>query len=211
MASIKPYKINISNYRLERLMQKLALADFPDHENGLEDDSWVKGPPVGEIKRLVEVWQTVYNWRGVESRLNQLPQFMASIDIASLGALDIHFVHKKSTMADAIPLLFLHGWPGSFYEVSRIIDPLVQGDDKTGPSFHVVAPSLVDFGFSSPSKVNTSTFRFGIILTSVLTICRWDLALSTMRRLMTNSCRTLAITITVSLLTTCESLFNTTN
>ncbi|KIL92414.1 hypothetical protein FAVG1_04825 [Fusarium avenaceum] len=152
MVSIKPYKINVSSYRLDRLMQKLALTDFPDQENGLKDDLWIRGPPVDEIKRLVEVWQTAYNWRDVENQLNQLPQFMAPIDIAGFEALDIHFVHKKSTKADAIPLLFLHGWPGSFYEVSRIIDPLVQGDDNTGPSFHVVAPSLVDFGFSSPSK-----------------------------------------------------------
>jgi hypothetical protein len=196
MASFKPYNINISASRLERLMQKLALADFPNQDD-LEDDSWTKGPPVREIKRLVDVWQTVYNWRDVEARLNQLPQFLMSIDIADFGALDIHFVHKKSTKADAIPLLFLHGWPGSFYEVSRIINPLVQGDDKTGPTFHVVAPSLVDFGFSSPSKASLSILSIGIILTSVLTIQRWDLASSTTRRYMTSSCAILAITTTV--------------
>lgn len=199
MASIKSYKINISSYRLERLMQKLALADFPDQEDELENHSWIKGPPVGEIKRLVEVWKTVYNWRDVETLLNQLPQFMTSINITGFEALDIHFVHKKSTEEDAIPLLFLHGWPGSVYEVSKIIDPLVQGDDNTGPSFHVVAPSLVDFGFSSASKVNMSTLRFSPILTSVLTISRWDSALSTMRRYTINLCKTLAITIMVCL------------
>ncbi|KAJ4005922.1 hypothetical protein NW752_001167 [Fusarium irregulare] len=152
MTSIKPYKINISPSRLERLMQKLALADFPDPDY-LEKDSWTKGPPVREIERLVDAWQTVYNWRDVEARLNELPQFMTPIDISDFGAFNIHLVHRKSTKADAIPLLFLHGWPGSFYEVARIINPLIQGDDNAGPTFHVVAPSLIDFGFSSPSKV----------------------------------------------------------
>ena len=112
-----------------------------------------KGPPVREIKRLVDAWQAVYNWRDVEARLNELPQFMTPIDISGFGAFNVHFVHKKSTKADAIPLLFLHGWPGSFYEVASIIGPLVQVDDNAGPTFHVVAPSLIDFGFSSPSKV----------------------------------------------------------
>ena len=137
-------------------MQKLALADFPDQDD-LEKDSWAKGPPVGEIKRLVNAWQTVYDWHDVESRLNELLQFMTPIDISDFGAFDVHFVHKKSTKADAIPLLFLHGWPGSFYEVARILDLLVQGDDKAVPTFHVVAPSLIDFGFSSPSKVSLHT------------------------------------------------------
>ncbi|KAM0313998.1 hypothetical protein ACHAPQ_011926 [Fusarium lateritium] len=157
MTSIKPYKINISPSSLEPLMQKLALADFPDQDD-LEKDSWTKVPPVREIKRLVDVWQTVYNWRDVESRLNQLPQFMTPIDISDVGAFNIHSVHKKSTKADAIPLVFVHGWPGSFYEVARVIDPLVHGDDKAGPTFHVVAPSLIDFGFSSPSKPTKETY-----------------------------------------------------
>ena len=156
MTSIKPYKINISPSRLERLMQKLALADFPDQDD-LEKGSWTKGPPVHEIKRLVDAWQTVFDWRDVETRFNEVPHFMTPIDISDFGTFDIHFVHKKSTKADAIPLLFLHGWPGSFYEVVRIINPLVQGDGNAGPTFHVVAPSLIDFGFSSPSKVNPNT------------------------------------------------------
>jgi hypothetical protein len=60
-----------------------------------------------------------------------------------------------------------------------------------------VAPSLVDFGFSSPSKASLSILSICIILTSVLTIQRGDLASSTMRRYMTNSCRILVITTTV--------------
>ncbi|KAK0446993.1 Alpha/Beta hydrolase protein [Desarmillaria tabescens] len=39
-------------------------------------------------------------------------------DIQRLGfrVLNIHYVHKKSKVEDAVPLLFVHGWPGSFIE-----------------------------------------------------------------------------------------------
>ncbi|KAJ4248822.1 hypothetical protein NW762_012660 [Fusarium torreyae] len=150
MSTITPYQINIPDDKIDRLNQKLALADFP--QENIDNNSWERGAPVGEIERLAKAWKTSFDWRAVEVRLNKLPHFTTSIDIGDLGSFDVHFVHKKSNQTNAIPLLFLHGWPGSFHEVSRILDPLVEGDEKGGPTFHVVAPSLIDFGFSSASK-----------------------------------------------------------
>ena len=153
MSDIKPYKIHVPDFRIDRLNQKLALTDFPSQNYDPTSTSWKLGPPVNEIERLAKVWQSGFDWRQVEARLNQLPQFTVPIETAGFGTFEVHFVHKESSQAHAIPLLFLHGWPGSFYEVSKIIDPLVQGESKEDQTFHVVAPSLIDFGFSSPSKV----------------------------------------------------------
>ncbi|KAF5679381.1 alpha beta-hydrolase [Fusarium heterosporum] len=123
MSTIKPYQINIPDHKIKRLTQKLALADFRDQDDP-EEGSWIRGPPVAEIRRLAEVWQITYDWRDVEARLNQLPHFMMSTNSITLGKVDLHFIHKRSIQPDAIPLLFLHGWPGSFYEVSKVLDPL---------------------------------------------------------------------------------------
>ncbi|KAJ0155406.1 HET-domain-containing protein [Fusarium oxysporum f. sp. albedinis] len=150
MSTIKPYQINIPDSKIERLKQKLALTDFPADNN----QSWERGALVDDVKRLAKTWQTTFDWRAVEASLNKLPHFITSIATEGSGALDVHFIHKKSNKTDAIPLLFLHGWPGSFVEVTRVLEPLV--DSNGGPSFHVVAPSLIDFGFSSASKVMTS-------------------------------------------------------
>ncbi|KAI8657125.1 EHN domain-containing protein [Fusarium keratoplasticum] len=152
MSDIKPYKIHVPDFRIDRLNQKLALTDFPSQNYDPTSTSWKLGPPVNEIERLAKVWQSGFDWRQVEARLNQLPQFTVLIETAGFGTFEVHFVHKESSQAHAIPLLFLHGWPGSFYEVSKIIDPLVQGESNEDQTFHVVAPSLIDFGFSSPSK-----------------------------------------------------------
>ncbi|KAG5817577.1 hypothetical protein H9Q74_010510 [Fusarium xylarioides] len=146
MLTIEPFQINIPDSKLERLKQKLALADFPTDDS----QSWERGAPVGDVKRLTKIWQTTFDWRAVEYSLNKLPHYIASLEIGNFGALDVHFIHKRSARVDAIPLLFLHGWPGSFIEVTRILDPLIH--ENSGPSFHVIAPSLIDFGFSSASK-----------------------------------------------------------
>ncbi|KAH7140408.1 Alpha/Beta hydrolase protein [Dactylonectria estremocensis] len=152
MTEIKPYHIHIHDDKIDRLKQKLAFTDFPDEDADLEQDSWVQGPPVGEIKRLAEAWRVSFDWRQVEAKLNELPHFIAGVNVDTFGLFNVHFVHKRSSKPKAIPLLFLHGWPGSFHEVSRILDPLVQGGAEGSPVFDVVAPSLIDFGFSSASK-----------------------------------------------------------
>ncbi|PVH99874.1 alpha/beta-hydrolase [Periconia macrospinosa] len=160
MATPRPYRISIPVSKHEQLQQKLFMTRFPSDAADSDGSSWGQGPPVNEIQRLSRFWQTEYtsNWQKVEARLNLLPQYIISIPVEDLAhTYDIHFVHKKSDRKDAIPLLFLHGWPGSFIEVTKIVDDLTTGNGEDGPAFHVVAPSLVDFGFSSRS---TKGFRF---------------------------------------------------
>lgn len=145
-----PFKINVSDHKVKRLQQKLALTDFPDE---VTDGShpWARGSPLADIERLSQHWQNGFNWREVEAELNKLPQYMTQIEVEGFGAHDVHFIHQPSPITNAIPLLFIHGWPGSFLEVTRILPDLVKGGPDL-PAFHVVAPSLIDFGFSSASK-----------------------------------------------------------
>lgn len=149
MADIKSFQIAIPEERINRLKQKLALTDFCDE---VEDETpWVRGPPLADIKRLANYWATGYNWRQHEAELNKLPHFMTKIDIDNYGTYDVHFIHARSSVKNAIPLLFSHGWPGSFIEVVKMLPELTKGG-KDHPAFHVVAPSLIDFGFSAGAK-----------------------------------------------------------
>lgn len=143
------FKIAIDQKRLDRLQQKLALTDLPDE---LEGAAWDLGAPLSDIQNLVNHWQNVFDWRAIESDLNStLPQYTTDIDVDGFGSLNVHFVHAQSKVEGAIPLLFAHGWPGSFVEVKKILPELVKGEGE-GPAFHVVAPSLVNFGFSEGVK-----------------------------------------------------------
>ncbi|KAJ5916204.1 hypothetical protein N7504_000219 [Penicillium tannophilum] len=142
-----PYTISVPDVSLQELKQRLAWAKFATQFESSEQDSWDFGVPAKEMKRLVAYWKDQYDWRKAEAQLNELPQYRTEIEVDGFGTLDIHFVHQVSPVKDAIPLLFSHGWPGSFIEVTKLL-PMLQGDDSQ-PAFHVVAPSLPNFGFSS--------------------------------------------------------------
>lgn len=125
MASIQPYTIAVPESKIKRLKEKLAVFDLPDEVPDVEP--WTRGPPLADIKRLAEYWSAAYDWRKAEAKLNELPNFMTKVDVDTFGTYDVHFVHQTSKVKNAIPLLFAHGWPGSFIEVVKILPLLVQG------------------------------------------------------------------------------------
>jgi len=109
---------------------------------------WSRGVPTDYARKLADRWAGDYDWRAQEAALNAFPQFMADVD-----GQQIHFVHVKSKVPGATPLLILHGYPSSFVESTRMIGPLVDPEAYGGraeDAFHVVVPSLPGFGFSTP-------------------------------------------------------------
>lgn len=106
MTSINPYIITVSDEKLEKLSQKLSLASFPDE---LDDAGWDYGAPLADVKRLTQYWIEKFDWRKEESKINELPNFITSIEVDGFGSLDVHFVYQKSEVENAIPLLFVHG------------------------------------------------------------------------------------------------------
>lgn len=137
------YRVAVSEEKLITLKIKLAQAEFPDELDGA---AWDHGAPLADVKRLAEHWKTKFDWRLQEAKLNELPNFHRSVKVEGFGDLDIHYLHQPSESPDAIPLLFVHGWPGSYIEVAKMLEPLRNGSN--GVAFHVVAPSLPNFGWS---------------------------------------------------------------
>ena len=137
---IEPFRIEIPQAHVDDLHGRLAGARWPGELPGV---GWTRGVPPGFLKELAEYWRTQYDWRAAETRLNSYPQFMTRID-----GQPIHFLHVRSGRPDARPLLITHGYPSSVAEFLHLIEPLV--DPASGQAFHVVAPSLPGYAFSSP-------------------------------------------------------------
>ena len=146
--SIDQYTISVPESDIQKLNDKLDSAIFPDE---LDDAKWDYGSPLNDIQRLTKYWRHDFDWRIAEEKLNKLPHFVTPIQCEGYETLKIHFLHKKSTVKGAIPLIFVHGWPGNFLEATKIIDSLSSAKDGQ-VSFHVVAPSLPNFGFSEGTK-----------------------------------------------------------
>jgi hypothetical protein len=84
--------------------------------------------PLSDIKRFKKHWETTFDRRTEEWKLNAFPQFQAQITVDAFIPLDVHFIHQKSGLPGAIPLLFVHGWPGSFIEATKITPLLKDGN-----------------------------------------------------------------------------------
>ena len=129
------YTIDIPDERLATIRAKVKAYDWSQLPDA---GGWRSGVGIDDLKRLVTYWRDVYDWRKVEHRLNELPNFTTDVEGERL-----HFVHVRGDGSKP-PLLLLHGWPGSYLEFERLLAPLAaDGHD-------VVVPSLPGFAFSKP-------------------------------------------------------------
>jgi epoxide hydrolase len=146
-AEIRQFRIEVPQEDLDDLEGRLGRTRWPDE---LPEVGWSRGVPLGYIKDLAEYWLSSYDWREWEARLNELPQFTTQIDDQN-----VHFLHVRSPEPDALPLIISHGYPSSVVEFLDVIgpltDPVSHGGEATD-AFHVVAPSIPGFGFSTPVR-----------------------------------------------------------
>ena len=142
-AAIRPFSFDAAETDLDDLRKRITATRWPTQEL-VDDES--QGVRLRTMQELARHWATDYDWRSVEARLQELPQFTTEID-----GVDIHFVHVRSKHDDALPIIVTHGWPGSIIEQLKIIGPLTDPEAYGGSAsdtFHVVIPSLPGHGFS---------------------------------------------------------------
>lgn len=145
--AIVPFIIDVPEPVLEDLRERLTDARFPDE---LDEAGWTYGTDLTYLRELVSYWRDEYDWREQERQLNRFEQFTTNID-----GLDIHFIHRRSADPNAFPLMIVHGWPGSFVEFHKIIEPLTDPASYGGQAsdaFHLVIPSIPGYGFSDKPR-----------------------------------------------------------
>lgn len=140
---IRPFTISVPDEVLTDLRDRLSRTRWADSGYAA---GWDQGIPSDYLRALCAYWTNEYDWRSSEARFNAVPQFLTEID-----GVDIHFFHVRSQHADATPVILTHGWPGSFVEYMKVIDPLTNPTAHGGTAdnaFHVVVPSMPGFAFS---------------------------------------------------------------
>lgn len=144
---VHAFDAHASEADLDDLRARLAAARLPEAETVFraapDPRRWDQGVPLADLTELVHYWCTDYDWRAFEARLNAIGQYRTTVD-----GLGIHFLHRRSSRADAVPLILTHGWPGSIVEFIGVVDELADPQDVAAPAFHVVIPSLPGFGYS---------------------------------------------------------------
>lgn len=170
--AVRPFVLDVPQADLDDLRHRLLRTRWPDRETVADT---TQGPQLERVQRLVAHWSGAYDWRRAEALLNGWGQFTTRID-----GLDVHFVHVRSRVPGARPLLLTHGWPGSVLEFRHAVGPLTDPEAHGGDpadAFDVVIPSLPGFGFSghptAPGWNLQRTARAWSVLMRRLGYTRW--------------------------------------
>lgn len=163
--SIQPFHVNIPQTILDDVHERLSRTRWPDE---IENARWDYGTNLGYLKELANYWQYTFNWRQQEALLNRFSHFRVEID-----GLGIHFLHERGKGPNPTPIILTHGWPGSFFEMYKIIplltDPQRHGG-KAEDSFDVIVPSLPGYGFSDrPTQRGMTISRIADMWTDLMT------------------------------------------
>ena len=161
---IKPFKISISDKILEDIYKKVK--NYPWHEEP-NDSDWQYGTNLNYMKEISKYWTSEFDWKKQEIEMNKFSNFKTTID-----NIDLHFIHKKGSGKNPIPLLLCHGWPGSIVEFLNVIEKLTSPEKfggKEEDSFDVIVPSLPGFGFSGPPSRPIGPRKMATIFNSLMT------------------------------------------
>ena len=144
------FVISVPDAVLKDLGKRLAQTRWPDQEDGV---GWEQGADIEYLKGLVAYWQDGFDWRVQEAALNGFPQVMVDVE-----GTKVHAIHARGKGPNPFPIMLLHGWPDSFWRMTKIVpllaDPGAHGGDPAD-AFDVVVPSIPGFGFSERPTVKT--------------------------------------------------------
>ena len=143
----RPFRIDVPQPVIDDLHQRLAATRWPAQIPGA---GWDYGADVSYIRDLCDYWRTGYDWRAEEAALNKHAGFMCEVD-----GVGLHFWHVKGNGPRPLPLVLIHGWPGSIVEFRDLVTPLANPASSGGDpadAFDVIVPSLPGFGFSGQPR-----------------------------------------------------------
>ena len=150
----QPYRLAVHDEVLDDLRERLTRTRWPDE---IPESGWQYGSSLAFMRRLTARWRDGFDWRAQEAKLNAFDQYQVPLD-----GINLHFIHQRGVGPDPLPLLLLHGWPGSVWEfhelIPRLTDPARFGDDPAD-AFTVVTPSLPGFTLSFDSGQS----RLGVV------------------------------------------------
>ncbi|XP_052751011.1 juvenile hormone epoxide hydrolase-like isoform X4 [Galleria mellonella] len=163
--SIRPFTIEFTDVIINDLRERLL--HRREFTPPLEDAGFTYGFNSNFLTQVLDYWQNKYNFKDREQFLNRYNHFKTNIQ-----GLDIHFVHVKPQVSNhihVIPLLMLHGWPGSFREFYEMIVKLARPHPSYNFVFELIIPSLPGFGYSeAPVRPGFGPAEMAVVIRNLM-------------------------------------------
>ncbi|CAD0028213.1 unnamed protein product [Aureobasidium pullulans] len=173
----KPYKVEIDANDISSMKHLLAHSKIgpATYENQQTDRRF--GMNRDWLINAKKHWETEYDWyrlshlpsttklpftdetfqcrRRCEKNINSFPNFTIPVTDDKGSDFTIHFLALFSKKSDAIPLIFLHGWPGSILEFLSMLAVIKkQYPNPEDLPYHIIVPSLPGYAFSSSPPID---------------------------------------------------------
>lgn len=159
---IYPFEVETSEEEIKDLHERIDKTRYTDP---LEDSCFQYGFNSTYLKTVVSYWRHKFDWKKQVAVLNKYPHFKTKIE-----GLDVHFIHVRPPHREhqrVLPLMLVHGWPGSFFEFYKILPLLTESQDDV--VFEVICPSIPGYGFSeAPHKQGFDTIATARIFLTLM-------------------------------------------
>ncbi|KAH8107521.1 alpha/beta-hydrolase [Phellopilus nigrolimitatus] len=157
---------------VQNMLTLLKAAPFPDRAPIDAATPWELGIDYAYLKSLKTRFETEWDYSALEKKIGRFDNYLVHYEHEG-DSLDLHYVHVKSPRSDAIPIILLHGWPGTFFDFHKVVEPLVNPPNNNLPAFHVVIPSLPGYFLSTLPRrdgwgISDTAGVFNGLMTSVL-------------------------------------------
>jgi pimeloyl-ACP methyl ester carboxylesterase len=134
---------------------------------------WSDGAPGSNLTSIAKYWASEFDFGNFENEINSnFSHYITAVPPPGgtyNRSLEIHFIHQVSQQRDAIPILFLHGWPSTSLEWTKIIPALIAPPNASLPAFHAIAPDLPGYGFSpAPTAGGLGSKEHAIIFVNLM-------------------------------------------
>jgi len=143
-SSVRPFTVAVPDQDLSEWRQLLELSKLgpKTYENQQTAEDF--GVTYKWLSETKDYWLHKYDWRTQEKHINSFPNYKMQV-----ADIDVHFVALFSEKKDAIPIIFMHGWPGSFIEFLPICELIRKQYSAADLPYHIVVPSLPGYTLSS--------------------------------------------------------------
>lgn len=141
----RPFKVEYNADEWNLLVKKLELTRYFNVLPDVKRFSF--GFDADYARELVDYWRTKFDWQKQVNYLNKYPQFKIDLNGTSLHYV-LYRTNGQLKNAKSYNILLVDGWPGSYFELYRMIDSLEA--DYKDVSFNIIAPSIPGYSFSTP-------------------------------------------------------------
>lgn len=146
--------------QLSNLVQNAVIGEpsyYNTHNLKTHGPSFAFGASRDWLANAADVWVNNFDWRGHEKYWNAFPQFMVNVTAPSDGQVfNLHFAALFSRKPDAVPIIMSHGWPSSWLDFIPIFELLTTKYTPETLPYHIITPSIPDFGLSTRSGLTES-------------------------------------------------------